>query len=96
MGGALRAGRSAIATSSVVLAIICLLLCSFSPLAQAKTEEEWKERTVYQIVSYLTASEHNARHRTWVSTAVPSLAQHLTPTTTAAAAATCCCCYLLL
>jgi hypothetical protein len=50
MRDALRAGRSAIA-APVVLAIICLLLCSSSQLAQAKTEEEWKERTVYQIVS---------------------------------------------
>jgi hypothetical protein len=38
----------------VVLAIISsLLLCSFSVPAQAKSEEEWKERTVYQIVSGL-------------------------------------------
>lgn len=50
MRDAWRAGRSSVA-APVILAIIGLLLCSFSLPAQAKSEEEWKERTVYQIVS---------------------------------------------
>jgi hypothetical protein len=41
----------------VILAVIGLLLFSFSLPAEARTEEEWKERTVYQIVS---AVGHNA------------------------------------
>jgi hypothetical protein len=48
------AGRSS-AGLPVILAIIGLLLCSFFSPAQAKTEEEWKERTVYQIVSDICA-----------------------------------------
>jgi hypothetical protein len=50
MRDARRAERSHL-PAPVILAVIGLLLCSFSLPAAARTEEEWKERTVYQIVS---------------------------------------------
>lgn len=52
MRDVLRAGRSSRAGPVILVAIISLLLLSsFSVPAQGKTEEEWKGRTVYQIVS---------------------------------------------
>lgn len=53
MRDAWRARRSALAVPVALAIISSLLLCSFLVPAQAKSEEEWKERTVYQIVSGL-------------------------------------------
>lgn len=51
-----RTDRSTSAEALVILAIISLLLSSLPVQVQGKTADEWKERTVYQIVSMACCS----------------------------------------
>lgn len=89
MRDAWRGRRSALAVPVALAIVSSLLLCSFPVPAQAKTEEEWKERTVYQIVSGLQLQQSRqslGQASLLYSTAHPPIVLLLTPSPPCAAA----------
>lgn len=65
MRDAWRARRNSLAVPVALAIISSLLLCTFSVPAQAKSEEEWKERAVYQIVSGLPQQSRQSLGQAW-------------------------------
>lgn len=59
MRDALRIGRCT--SVALVILVSTLLLCSFPAPAHGKSADEWKERTVYQIVSMTACNAASAR-----------------------------------